>query len=310
MDIQEYRKKIESIDNPESIYLLEQLSTEAGFFSTDRKFVFLIRDDSNYNYEGVETEYLRLQTHLRISAVNNHQSFKDDYYNLILYKGDFSDQNIYSFVHLCSIYASRSNELDFKEFFYSLITLFQLQEEQKYKNALGLFGELKLMLYAKETLGIDMSHCWHKDGSFSKFDFSNGSNNLEIKTSSLEENEVLIKHDQIFGIHPCKLVVMSCEEYTNGETIEDLVAKLYDYSDAFNSIQFSINLTKELKRLSDDDIRNKKFLCKKISFYSTDIINPFPLVPDTIRKMNYILDLSDFDSLSETEMNEIIKSFG
>jgi hypothetical protein len=255
MDIENIKAQIQPITDTSSIYLLEALTKAAGFFATDGKLLYIAKDIYEYTYEGIETDYLKLQTHVRISSVKNNQTFSDDYYNIIIYKGNLDDSNISSFIQLCTIHANNSDDLNFKEFFYSLISLFQLPAEQAFKNAVGLYGELKFMQYAKERTKIDISTFWHKSGSYSQYDFSNGESNIEIKTTMSDNSEVTIKHQQIFGDHPCTLVAINCEQYENGETIAEVIAAMYADSDAFNGMNFSINLAKELKRVSIVDVK-------------------------------------------------------
>ena len=138
MDVENIKSQIESITDTSSIYLLESLTKTAGFFANDGKLLYIAKDIYGYPYEGIETDYLKLQTHVRISSVKNNQTFSDDYYNVIIYKGNLDDSNISSFFQLCTIHANNSDDLNFKEFFYSLIALFQLPAEQAFKNAVGL----------------------------------------------------------------------------------------------------------------------------------------------------------------------------
>ena len=296
MDIENIKAQIQPITDTSSIYLLEALTKAAGFFATDGKLLYIAKDIYEYTYEGIETDYLKLQTHVRISSVKNNQTFSDDYYNIIIYKGNLDDSNISSFIQLCTIHANNSDDLNFKEFFYSLISLFQLPAEQAFKNAVGLYGELKFMQYAKERTKIDISTFWHKSGSYSQYDFSNGESNIEIKTTMSDNSEVTIKHQQIFGDHPCTLVAINCEQYENGETIAEVIAAMYADSDA-------------LKRVSIVDVKEIRFGVKQIQFFAAEDINPFPVIPDAVNKLSYKLDISELNPLSETDSDSILKTY-
>lgn len=309
MDIVNLKIKIEAIADTSSIYLLDALTENAGFFVNDGKLLYIAKDIYCYPYEGIETDYLKLQTHVRISSVKNNQTFSDDYYNAIIYKRNLDDSNISSFVQLCTIHANNSDDLNFKEFFYSLITLFQLPAEQAFKNAVGLYGELKFMQYAKERKHVDISTSWHKSGSYSQYDFSNGESSIEIKATISDNSEVSIKHQQVFGDHPCTLVTINCEQYENGETIEEVIAAMYSDPDAFNGVNFSINLAKELKRVSIADAKKIRFGIRQIQFFSTEDINPFPTIPDAVSKLSYKLDISELKSLSKTASDSILETY-
>ena len=278
MDIENIKLQIESIADISSIYLIEILSDNAGFFVNDKKLLYIAKDKYGYPYEGIETDYLKLQTHVRICAVKNNQTFEDGYYNVIIYKGNLDDSNLTSFIQLCSIHAHNEEDLNFKDFFYSLIALFQLPAKQAFKNAVGLYGELKFMQYAKRQVNVDISKSWHRGGSYSQYDFSNGEQCIEIKTTLSDNLDVIIKHSQIFGDHPCILVAMNCEQYDNGETIEEVISSMFNDSTAFKGMNFSINLAKELKRVSMKDVKEIRFGIRQIQFFKAADINPFPKV--------------------------------
>ena len=196
--------------------------------------------------------------------------------------------------------------MGFKEFFYSLIQIFQLPSEQSYINAVGLYGELKVIQYAYEKYGIDISVCWHSKGSKSKNDFSNGKKCLEVKTTSSEDGKISIKHSQIFFEEQSWLVEVICDKNDMGETIEELVLSFQE-ADVFNSIEFAINLEKEKKRVSISDYTKQRFRLQSISFYEAESVNPFKDIPDNVFSLEYKIDLSEEDKLQDNNIEKIIK---
>lgn len=309
MDIQLIKKLIDSIGDTDNIYLIEPLSSEAGFFTNEGKLLYIAKDESETSFNGIDTEYLKLQTHVRIKSVKNQQTFSDGYYNIIIYKGQLDDNIVSSFCHLCTVHASNANELNFNDFFYSLIELFQLVGEQTYKNAIGLYGELKLMQFAKSSFGVDLSKFWHKKGSMSKYDFSSASSCIEVKTTTTENDEIVIKHNQIFNGIPCTLAVIACNQYDVGETINDVLEEMRNEPDAFNGMMFSINLEKELKRISPKDVLETRFYIQDIKFFDTKTINPFDDLPDCVSELSYKLDLSEFQAMKVYDIKEILNAF-
>ena len=301
---------INSIPNTDSIFLLEALNSNAGFFSSDSQILYIVKDEFNYDSDGIDTEYLKLQTHVRISSVENNPTFSDGFYNIIVFKGDLSEENnIESFVKLCRVHASNSNELNFKDFFYSLISLFQLPAEEKFKNAVGLFGELMFMKTVFESFGKDLSKFWHLKGPYSKYDFSNGSTSLEIKTTLSEQKEVTIKHQQLFGEDTCYLVAVNCNSSETGKTIAEVIDSLTNIPNAFNSINFSINLAKELKRVSTKDVLESKMVFSGFDVYASYSINPFPSVPDEVSKLTYTLALYSYEPFSQEQLIELLEDY-
>lgn len=310
MEIKEIVNLIHTIDNIDGLYLLRPLTADTGFFSNNGKLLFVARDLDAHAITGVETDYLQLQTHIRISAVKNNQTFKDDFYNIILFKGSVEDDgNASSFVNLCEIYARNLSELDFREFFYSLIDLFQLPSEQSYKNAVGLYGELKLIQYVQAQYLVDMSNAWHKSGSFSRYDFSGKDTCIEVKTTSSVDSCVSIKHKQLFDGKPCYLAVICCDVFDGGETIGELIALMMQETNCFQNLNFNLNVAKELKKVSPRDIQELRFTTNSILFYDARDINPFFDLPDNISELKYRLDVSECAYIKSAEISSMLGSF-
>lgn len=306
MDVNQMIDAIRSVDDEQTLFMIESVTSTEGFFTTEKKLLFVAKDAEGYLTEGIETDYLKLQTHVHISAVENDHTFENDDYNIIIFKGELKGDNIEAFVHLCEIYAYNSCELGFKEFFYSLIQIFQLPSEQSYINAVGLYGELKILQYAYKTHGVDISRCWHIKGSKSKYDFSNGEECIEVKTTSSEDCKISIKHSQIFEDEKCCLAVVICDQTDNGETLEELV-RFFRESEGFNGIEFAINLEKEKSRISKSDFLKQRFRLQNIMFYRTENVNPFDDLPDNVFSLEYKMDLSEEEYLQEPDIKEILK---
>lgn len=298
MDATNILKLMDEVHGSGGLYLLAPINQVAGFFTSQNNLIYIAQDDTAHSTESVETDYLQLQTHVWITGVKNNQTFHNGFYNLIIYKEIINIENTIAFINLCETHACHREELNFKDFFYSLITLFQLPKEQSYKNAVGLFGELKLMQFAREKSNIDLSFAWHRNGTYSRYDFSSSGLCLEVKTTSVEEDIVTIKHKQIFVDFPCYLAVITCGQYDSGQTINELILDMQKEKGYFDSINFSINLAKELRRISPNDAQNLRFEVVKIRLFSAPEINPFEEIPDNVTSLTYKLELSDFESLS------------
>lgn len=307
MDIRQIIDVIMSIENDNVFYMVNPITSSEGFFTIEKKLLYVAKDIEGYISEGIETDFLKLQTHIHVSAVENDHTFENDDYNIIMFKGDLKDQNIEAFVHLCEIHARNPRELKFRDFFYSLIKIFQLPSEQSYINAVGLFGELKLIQYTYEKFSIDISKQWHSKGSRSKYDFSNGKICIEVKTTSSDDGRIEIKHSQIFDEERCYLVAMACDQSDIGETLEELVVYLQE-TDAFNSLEFAVNLAKEKNRVSESDYKKQRFSLKDINMYESKDINPFPDYPDNVSSLVYKMDLSDYQKMTSDNMLSILKT--
>ena len=302
-------KALDNIKDKDTLYLIEPITEKTGFFSQDGKLIFIVKDEAGLRPEGIDTEYLKLQTHIKLSSVKNFQTFEDGYYNLIVFNAETSNENIFDFINLCEIYARNEEELSFRDFFYTLISIFQLPSEKMYLNAIGLYGELKFMEYCAKEMDSDISQYWHRNGELSKYDFSNGDNFIEIKSTSTGSDIVTIKHNQIFEVSEGYLVLVSAYLDDTGETIDELIERMQDEKNYFNNINFNVNLTKELKRISESDCKTVRFVLNEIKIYNTNEINPFDNIPVEVKELNYRYDMSGCIELEKGEIISLLNDF-
>lgn len=85
---------------------------------------------------------------------------------------------------------------------------------------------------------------------------------------------------------------------------------MYHNPTAFNGINFSINLAKELKRISMQDVKRMHFGVRKIRFYNVEDINPLPIIPDNVSRLTYRMDLSGLEEMDSRTRESILKTFG
>ena len=302
-------KALDNIKDKDTLYLIEPITEKTGFFSQDGKLIFIVKDEAGLRPEGIDTEYLKLQTHIKLSSVKNFQTFEDGYYNLIVFNAETSNENIFDFINLCEIYARNEEELSFRDFFYTLISIFQLPSEKMYLNAIGLYGELKFMEYCAKEIDLDISTYWHRNGELSKYDFSNGDNFIEIKSTSNGSEIATIKHMQIFEVSDGYLVLVSTYTDDTGETIDELIESMHKEEKYFKNINFNATLTKELKRVSEVDCQTMRFVVNEIKMFNTKDIDPFDNIPVGITELNYKYDLSECIEIEKGEKISLLNDF-
>ena len=302
-------KALDNIKDKDTLYLIEPITEKTGFFSQDGKLIFIVKDEAGLRPEGIDTEYLKLQTHIKLSSVKNFQTFEDGYYNLIVFNAETSNENIFDFINLCEIYARNEEELSFRDFFYTLISIFQLPSEKMYLNAIGLYGELKFMEYCAKEIDLDISTYWHRNGELSKYDFSNGDNFIEIKSTSNGSEIATIKHKQIFEVSDGYLVLVSTYTDDTGETIDELIESMHKEEKYFKNINFNATLTKELKRVSEVDCQTMRFVVNEIKMFNTKDIYPFDNIPVGITELNYKYDLSECIEIEKGEKISLLNDF-
>ena len=302
-------KALDNIKDKDTLYLIEPITEKTGFFSQDGKLIFIVKDEAGLRPEGIDTEYLKLQTHIKLSSVKNFQTFEDGYYNLIVFNAETSNENIFDFINLCEIYARNEEELSFRDFFYTLISIFQLPSEKMYLNAIGLYGELKFMEYCAKEIDLDISTYWHRNGELSKYDFSNGDNFIEIKSTSNGSEIATIKHKQIFEVSDGYLVLVSTYTDDTGETIDELIESMHKEEKYFKNINFNATLTKELKRVSEVDCQTMRFVVNELKMFNTKDIDPFDNIPVGITELNYKYDLSECIEIEKGEKISLLNDF-
>lgn len=290
-----------------TLYLLDKLSYGTGLFISNGDIIYLVPNVEHNTSLSIITEFLHLQTNVFVSAFNlTSASFENGYYNMItlkLVQPDEAVENIKAFANLCLAHSIYMKGQEFMKFFDSLVSLFQLPREQHYKNLIGLMGELLFIEFIQNTYGVDLSTYWHSEGSSSRFDFVCPFANFEVKTTSKNSLLFPIKHDQLFSNNTNSyLIAVSISEDNTGRTPDSLISDMLTNPDYCNSLQFSINIEKEKRRISPLELLNKHFVLKKVYAYNTKEINQFKELPDCIEDLSYKINLLPFSDVAFTEI--------
>lgn len=298
---------IHLIPHDDSLYLVERLSCETGLFTLNGNLVYLVPNTEHCTSYSIITEFLHLQTNVFVSAFNaSSTSFENGYYNMItlnMLRHDESTENLKAFVNLCLAHSTYMKGKEFMGFFDSLVSLFQLPREQHYKNLIGLMGELLFIEFIQNTYSVDLSTYWHTEGASSRFDFVCPFANFEIKTTSNKSLLFTIKHDQLFNCNANNyLIAVLITEDNTGRTPENIISDMLTNPNYCNNLQFSVNIEKEKKRISQSDLLNKHFLLKKVYAYNVKDINQFKTLPDCIEDLSYKLNLLPFPDVSFTDI--------
>lgn len=291
-----------------TLYLLEKLPCGTGLFASNGNVLYLVLNEECCPSMSIKTEYLNLETNIYVSAFNPSVStFENGFYNSVeleLSDSVESINNFRSFYNLCLSHSTYMNGQDFVNFFDSLVSLFQLPREQQYKNLVGLMGELLFIEYIFNYYGVDLSQFWHTDGSKSRLDFVSPFANLEVKTTTSESMRVLIKHNQLFLNSDMNyLVAVVMDEDNAGRSLDELISVLLNATNYCNSLQFTVNIEKEKRRISPTDLINKRFSLKGICLYRAKDINPFVTIPNYVEKLSYNMELT---SLPNKQFSDIL----
>lgn len=300
-------QKIKACTHDDTLYLLEQDSNNGGFFALNGNLLYMVPNNEECDYHNIKTEYLHLVANVHISAFNASVStFENGIYNYIeLFISDTDEctENVNAFVNLCLSYAANAQEVDFISFFDSLVTLFQLPHEQNHKNLIGLLGELFVIEYVYQELGLDISRYWHSAGTTSKLDFVCPKCHLEVKTTASSSTNFMIKHEQLFTDPKYNyLLAVSVEENNTGRTLNEIINSMLDDPSYCNGLAFATNIEREKRRILPSDMSSERFLFKSIKAYHAQDINPFGTIPDSVESLSYKLDLLAYNDIPLEEV--------
>lgn len=293
--------RIKICSHDDTLYLLEKISDNSGLFALNGNILFAAKNVEESVCQSIKTEYLHLETNIHISSFDTSaHSIENGCYNYIeLFVSDTDEQieNIKAFVNVCRSFSFQKGEVDFITFFDSLVRIFQLPPEQKYKNLVGLYGELFVIKYFFCNLKKDLSKYWHTDGANSKIDIVTPTINIEVKTTTSSQLFFTIKHAQLFDNKvETYLAAVSITENNSGVSLDELIEEMQNNPDYCNSLSFSLNLEIEKRKVSPKEAQSRRFLFKSIRLYSAKDICPFPVIPDIISDLSYKIDLSGFGS--------------
>lgn len=291
--LNEIINQIKKSPDDNKLYLIEKCSDNAGYFVSNKKFIYMAKNLDRENTSNLQTDYLLFRANVKVVSVENSQNFYSGFYNLIEYKMPYSEnlENFESFINLCSAHIRLMNSRKFVEFFKSLINLFQIKSKEKSQNIYGLFGELSVIYDFYKKYNINLAPYWHTEGIYSKYDFSNGNKNFEVKTSS-SLKDILIKHSQIFNDDENYLIVALVENNNSGISLKELEKNLLNIESINADFDFIVNLESEKLRISASDYLNKKLKLISVDIFDCKTINPLTNIPKNISEIEYRIDLT------------------
>ncbi len=297
--------KIKSSPNytNEQLFMIESINENAGFLLGGDKIYFINKSTSSES-ESILTNHLSLRTRININTIENYPTFAPGYYDVLAYNDDNEEIYLESFVELCKMYIVSLLKISFRDFFYSLLKLFEPTKVTSFTNVIGLFGELSLLEKIHKDYNISLADEWHNTyGSTDKYDFAFHKFNIEVKTSVKDNMIFSIKHKQIFNEKKNYIVVINIELDNSGKSL----LELYDYfkkTKPFSeNIEFAIKLEVEKQKIADQDFKMKKFNVVNYSVFDNKEIKTINSIPEWISQVEYNYD---FVSQRKRELSELI----
>lgn len=287
------------------VFLIEKIDGKNGFFLFEDKLTFARLSETNSG-TNLATSMLDYFPCVNLKSVENDPSFQEGYFDFLVLKTDDSDL-IASFVALCRAYV-KDGSVSFNDFIVGMIDLFQLPKRESKLNAIGLFGELYLIKVIYDSCKKDFTNGWHLSGAFSRYDFSFTKFNLEIKTSTADSTNYLIKHSQLFNDSKNYIGLIRLERVdTVGTSLKELIETMKNESPFAENVRFQIALQKELKKSFDVDVLEDRYNYKSAYFFESDKLDTIGQIPFCITEIEYRYDFDITDSLSLEEFIDEIK---
>ena len=280
-----------------AIYLLEKFNEYSGLFVRNRKVLFLVKTNLEKN-DAIKTEYLNLYSKLYVAPVAKESQFEAGEYNIIEYNGNFEDVVFKSYLELCSIYSNNFDKINFVDFFYSLVNMFQIPQEQQYKNLTGFYGELAFL---SECLKNDVNYTdnWHYGSdSNAKYDFVFENCNADVKTILTDEIIVKLKYNQLFNKDKNYLIVTQLTKDNSGKSLNELLNSLKENLEIKNNYNFWLKVEKEKLRISQRSFEEERFSLRNIYIYDVKDINPFVGIADNVMNITFDIDLLESEYIS------------
>ena len=286
------------------LYLLLKPSLEYGFFYQNGIVYFAAKSTSGSAKESVQTAYLDMNLGVYITSDSEQCSFETGNYDMLAFKDRLDSPEFDVFFNICCSYSQSPAEMEFSEFFSSLVELFKKTKEGSQKNLIGLIGELIFIKRLNDDYGINVSENWHLSGSNGKFDFSFPQFNIEIKTSTNGNMTFLLKHEQIFNNQKNYICVISIIETGEGDSLKTLV-EYFSNNDPFkNNVKFQIAIQRELLKVTEKKDKERKFVLDTIDVFDCSKLKTIGQIPGCIGNIQYEYNFSEVDSVDLANLFE------
>ena len=189
-----------------------------------------------------------------------------------------------------------------------ILQLFSYSSLPAAKSVQGLWAELLVIEQSENPEYLIKS--WHNQAN-SRFDFNDGKDKLEVKSTSLAKRIHNFSLEQLKPNENSKLIIASVFtlETTSGKNINDLRKMIFDkipdleIQALLDSIMFKV-LGNEISK-SFDFCFDYQLAVDELKFFDSDSIPKISDVPAEISNVKFACDLSDIKSLSKSDLKRI-----
>lgn len=228
-------------------------------------------------------------------------------FTVISFIGNDSALRVY-FLRLCSALIESlgnepSKELVKKEILL-FIELFRLASEVQLKSVQGLWAELFIISESKDPELL--LNCWHTIPE-EKFDFNNGKDRLEVKSSSTGQRAHHFSLEQLYSPAETSTIIASLfvKVASAGQSIEDLqkaiVARIIGNFDLLEKLKIQIAMALGNSILESSAIKFDFYVAKEsLQFYHTDSIPKIDMqtIPTSVTEVKFKSNLTGIPPIS------------
>lgn len=276
------------------IYLLYPITDKTGFFCYDNKIICMVYNEQNIPHKSFDTTTLSLRCNMRVTNIEDNNSFREGNYNFIMYNSDVNSDEFEVFVSLCELYCKNIPTIKFDDFFFQLSKLFQIPREESYNNLIGFYGELLFIWEMFDKYGLCLADYWHVNGSMDIYDFTFKNNfNIEIKTTVKDDNIFKIKHKQLFNSDVNYIIVNNIQENPSGFSIQNLIELLNDNEVFASNLNFQMKVEEEKKKCTLRQLTDVVFSKTKSSVYLNLELETLIDIPQCINELSYNYTFDD-----------------
>ena len=285
-----------------------------GFEPNSRFITVLITSENKesliFNPGG--GKYLSIQYDIKCTIKSTPKGIeKNKTFSILKLKSKDPDIEDY-FIELCEIFIKRLGNnpkiLDVKIQFEKLESIFIKLSKTSNKSILGLWGELFLIAVANDSEYIINS--WHKESN-DKFDFNDGIDKLEVKTTTQNRRKHNFEIQQLKKFSNSLTIIASIitSETDNGTSIGNLLNQIKNNisSDLYEKL-----ILKTFDVIGDkiNDIENFKFDYKlaesEIKFYFSDDIPKPKIIPVEVFEVRFQTDLSNIKAIPKSKFKGLL----
>ena len=212
---------------------IDGLPHKLGLSSKGYPMFFVVTSENQFPTHNIEREFLSVQFDLPCTIVLENQNKKDNKFTIITLKNEDADlQNsfIEIFILMLLKLAPDTTKRNLSIELENLITIFSALSLPPKKKVQGLWAE---MLVVEQSSNPDLMLAnWHTQPN-SKYDFSNGRDKIEVKSTSSEERLHRFSLDQLNPSANSQLLIASatvreCAESETGLSVFDLYNRIVE----------------------------------------------------------------------------------